>query len=162
MKDEDGSIQNTCMKCGNDTKNGLPLCYDCRISLKDFIALANYLNNYKGGKDDLFWLIKSEISTRQSDIISSVNVFTDFENGLIKMIPKEPGNGTARQKPWLKDRYQHIKDTIREIDKLYRALAIAKRYYREKEEQEKKKEEQEKKEQEKKAETDKWPKEEVV
>lgn len=121
--------QQICAKCGKESDLNLPLCGACRESLADFRALVAYLNTFTGSKEDLLWIIGSELSNRESAIISQARVENDFANGTIVMMPIEPGSQTARAKPWLKRRYYHIKDTIEEISKLRRALGIAKRYY---------------------------------
>jgi len=121
--------QQICARCGKISDVNLPLCGPCRESLADFRKLVEYLNSFTGSKEDLLWIIGSELSNRESAIISQARVENDFVNGIIVMMPIEPGSQTARAKPWLKRRYLHIKDTIDEIYKLRRALGIAKRYY---------------------------------
>jgi hypothetical protein len=118
-----------CAKCGKESDTKLPLCGPCRESLADFRALVEYLNSFNGSKDDLLWMIGSELSKRESIVISSARVENDFANGIIVMTPIEPGSSTAKAKPWLKRKYHHVKDILEEISKLRRALGIAKRYY---------------------------------
>jgi len=118
-----------CAKCQEPSDNGLPLCDICRESLKDFGALATYLNSFKGSKEDLYWIIGSEISSRECSIISHVKIENDYENGVIKLVPIEPSDSTLGKKPWLWDKYLSIKRTIEEISKLRRALNIAKEHY---------------------------------
>jgi hypothetical protein len=118
-----------CIKCGKESDVNLPLCSSCRESVAEFHKLVEYLNSFTGRKEDLLWIIGSELSSRESSIISQARVENDFVNGTIVMIPIEPGSQTTKVKPWLKRRYHHIKDTIDEISKLRRALGIAKRYY---------------------------------
>lgn len=118
-----------CAKCQEPSDNGLPLCGKCRESLQDFGALTTYLSSFKGEKEDLYWIIGSEISNRESSIISHVKVEPDFANGIIKLVPIEPSNSTLENKPWLWNRFQYEKDTIDEIAKLRRALSIIKEHY---------------------------------
>lgn len=118
-----------CVKCGNESKNGLPLCHNCRDELRSFVALAEYLNKFSGSKQDLLWIIGSEISSRESSIISHCNVEMDYANGIINLVPIEPSNSTLKVKPWLWDRFLNAKETIGEITKLRRAYGIAKEHY---------------------------------
>lgn len=123
------TVEIICMKCGKPTDNGLPICTDCRTSISEFNKLAEYLNHFNGTKENLFWLISSEISGRQSSIINNVKVILNHDVGMIELVPIEPSDSTVEKKPWLWDRYLHIKNTISEIEKLYRALGIAHKYY---------------------------------
>jgi hypothetical protein len=118
-----------CVKCGEESNNKLPLCDFCREELKDFGALVEYLNSFGGSKEDLLWIIGSELSSRECSIISQVRVENDFANGKILMVPIEPSSSTLKVKPWLWDKFEHIRQTIEEISKLRRALGIAKQYY---------------------------------
>lgn len=118
-----------CTRCGKESDIKLPLCSSCRESLTDFSALVEYLNSFTGSKEDLLWIIGSEISNRESSIVSHVRVENDFANGKILLVPIEPSSSTTKGKPWLKRKYRHITETIDEISKLRRALGIAKQYY---------------------------------
>ena len=118
-----------CAKCQEASDTGLPLCGKCRESLEDFGALTTYLSSFKGDKEDLFWIIGSEISKRESSIINNVNVVNDCANGVIKLIPIEPSNSTLENKPWLWNKYQYAKDMVDQISKLRRALNIIKEHY---------------------------------
>lgn len=118
-----------CAKCQEPSDNGLPLCSDCREELSDFGALATYLNSFKGSKEDLYYIIGSEISNRESSIVSHCKIVPDYANGIINFVPIEPSGSTIERKPWLWNKYLHIKDTIGEIIKLRRALNIAKEHY---------------------------------
>ena len=118
-----------CAKCQEPSDNGLPLCGKCRESLKDFGVLTTYLSNFKGSKEDLFWIIGSEISSRESSIINIVKIDNDYANGLIRLIPIEPSNSTLENKPWLWNKYQSTKNMIDQITKLRRALNIIKERY---------------------------------
>jgi len=116
-----------CMKCKEPLQGTLPICQDCRMRFKDstdpvtkqeisgFTKLAEFLNGFEGDKNDLIYLIKSEIADRQSWVISCCKVVTDLENGTISLEPPD-GNRFAKQK-------------VDEINKLYNALAIIKRHY---------------------------------
>jgi hypothetical protein len=118
-----------CVKCGEVSENGLPLCSECRISLKEFVDLAKYLNGFEGDKDDLLWIISSEISDRESRIINNVRVKNDYANGVIDLIPIEPSGSTLAKKPRLWNKYVSIKLAVEEIGKLRKALRVAKEYY---------------------------------
>lgn len=118
-----------CVKCHEPSNNRLPLCDVCKEDLKEFGALATYLNSFDGDKEDLFWIIESEIADRQCSIISSCKVEMDFENGVICLVATEPSGGTLKDRPWLRNKYLYTKDKINEITKLRRALKIAKQYY---------------------------------
>lgn len=122
-----------CVKCQKVAENGLPLCDPCRESLKDFVVLASYLNGFNGSKDDLFWIINSEISSRQTSVIGNCRIMYDYAAGTIELIPIEPSSSTLKTNPRLWDRFVYIRQTIEEIKKLYRALRIAKKYYENKE-----------------------------
>lgn len=118
-----------CIRCGKESDNKLPLCDRCRIDLRDFKALVEYLNSFAGSKEDLLWIITSEISDRQSYIINDCKIDVDYLNGIMIMVPIQPSSSTLKTKPWLKRKYEHIIDVIDEISKLRRAYGIAKRYY---------------------------------
>lgn len=118
-----------CIKCGKESDVKLPLCGSCRESLADFSALVEYLNSFTGSKEDLLWIIGSEISNRQSYVINGCNVKCDYANGVIDLIPVVPSSSTIKVKPYLKRRYEHIRDKVDEISKLRRAHGIATRYY---------------------------------
>lgn len=105
----------SCMRCRKVPDNGLPICVDCRIVLKDFPTLASFLNNYHGDMNELRWLIKNSISDRQSYIISMCKVAINIENGIISLEAPD-GNRLA-------------KDNINEINKLYKALHILNEHY---------------------------------
>jgi len=116
-----------CMKCKEPLQWTLPICQDCRLEFKDsidpvtkqeisgFAKLAEFLNSFEGDKNDLMYLIKSEISDRQSWVINCCKVVTDLENGTISLEAPD-GNRLARQK-------------VDEINKLYNALAVIKKHY---------------------------------
>lgn len=121
-----------CMKCGYESDNGLPMCDDCRSGLVDFITFAKYVNSFEGKKEDLLWLICSEISKKQSSIIGNpkaVKVVFDYAAGTIYMVPIEPSSSTVHKKPYLWDRYIHIKEVIEQINKLYIAANIIRKNY---------------------------------
>ncbi len=123
-------MENTiCVKCGEESNNKLPLCDMCRDGLRDFNALVEYLNAFSGRKEDLLWIIGSELSSRECSIVSHVRVENDFVNGKLLMIPVEPSSSTIKVKPWLWKKYEHMQDVIHEISKLRRALGIAKQHY---------------------------------
>jgi len=115
-----GIVMQKCMKCKNPLEGSIPICKDCRVEFKDhtdpktkervngFAKLARFLNSFEGDKNDLIYLIKSEISGRQSMIISSCRVVIDHES--ICLSPPD-GHNLAKQK-------------VDEINKLYSALAI--------------------------------------
>ncbi len=114
-----------CTKCGEESDIKLPLCSTCRKELTDFNVLVEYLNSFAGSKEDLLWIIGSELSNRESSIVNNVRiVFTGEELEMVLITP-----GRIREKPWLKRKFEHIKDTLDEISKLRRALGIARRYY---------------------------------
>ena len=119
----------TCTRCGKESDVKLPLCSSCRKSLEGFSALVEYLNSFAGSKEDLLWIIGSEISNRQSYVINDCRVDADYANGTINLVPIVPSSSTTKVKPWLKRKYEHIRDRIDEISKLRRALGIAKQYY---------------------------------
>lgn len=116
-----------CAKCGKESDVKLPLCSQCRESLKGFNALVEYLNSFTGSKEDLLWIIGSELSDRESYIINDVRIEFTCEGFVWSQIV--PGSSTVKAKPWLKRKYEHIKDALDEISKLRRALGIARRYY---------------------------------
>lgn len=121
-----------CIKCGKESDNGLPMCTDCRDGLVDFITFAKYINGFEGKKEDLLWLISSEIGRKQSSIIGNpkaVRVVYDFAAGTIRMVPIEPSDSVVQRKPWIWDRYLDIKEVIDHIDKLYKAADIVRRNY---------------------------------
>lgn len=118
-----------CVRCGEESDSKLPLCTKCREELADFSALVEYLNSFTGSKEDLLWIIGSEISNRQSYVINGCNVECDYANGVIELIPIVPSSSTVKAKPFLRRRYESIRDKIDEISKLRRALGIAKQYY---------------------------------
>lgn len=111
----DVNLGNKCMKCGESPDNMLPMCSKCRREMKDFPKLASFLNGFDGNRDDIVWLIGSEISDRQSSIISCSKVVHDTENGYLNIVPPE-GHPLAKQK-------------AEEIGKLYKALSILKKHY---------------------------------
>ena len=118
-----------CIRCGEISDNRLPLCSPCREDLADFRVMVEYLNSFTGSKEDLLWIISSEISNRESYIINDVNIESDPYNGLLLLIPIEPSSSTTKVKPWLKKKYQHVTDILSEISKLRRAYGIAKQHY---------------------------------
>ncbi len=118
-----------CVRCEKESDNKLPLCYGCRNSFPDFNALTEYLNSFKGSKEDLLWIIEAEIADRQSSIISHVNVINDFTRGIIELVPIEPSSSTRKEKPWLWNKYEHILQIIHEIVRLKKAYRIAVQYY---------------------------------
>lgn len=107
--------KDNCMKCGEKPDNLLPMCSKCRVEMKDFPTLANFLNSFEGDRNDTIWLINSEISDRQSWIMSSSKVVHDVEAGTMEIVPLD-GRPVTKQK-------------AEEITKLYRALAILKKHY---------------------------------
>lgn len=104
-----------CMKCGENSDNSLPMCSKCRVEMKDFPTLASFLNSFEGDRDNMVWLIRSEIADRQSLIISGSKVVHNIEDGVMEIIPTD-GHPTSKQK-------------AEEIGKLYKALAILKKHY---------------------------------
>ena len=116
-----------CMKCKKPLEGGIPICPDCRVEFKDsvdpitkqeingFTKLAEFLNNFEGDKDDLVYLIKSEISDRQSSIVGCCKVVTDAAKGTINFDAPD-GNKFVTQR-------------VEEIRKLYNALDIIKSKY---------------------------------
>ena len=116
-----------CMKCKRPLEGGIPICQSCRAEFKDsidpitkqeisgFAKLAEFLNGFEGNKNDLVYLIKSEISDRQSSIASCCKVVTDAEKRAIYLDAPE-GNKFAAQR-------------AEEIQKLYNALAVIKSNY---------------------------------
>lgn len=116
-----------CMKCKKPLEGGIPICQNCRVGFKDsidpitkkevsgLVKLAEFLNSFEGDKDDLVYLIKSEIADRQCLIISGCSVVIDSENGTIS-IDAPHGNSFAEQR-------------VYEINRLYNALAILKSRY---------------------------------
>lgn len=118
-----------CVKCGNESKNGLPLCGECRESLKDFGALTSYLNAFNGSKQDILWIIGSEISSRESSVINNCHVVIDYPNGVMNMVPIKPSSSTLKTKPWLWNRFLNIKRAIDEIAKLRRAYGLVVIHY---------------------------------
>jgi len=111
----DVNVSNKCMKCGKSPDNMLPMCYKCRIEMKDFPKLASFLNGFDGNRDDIVWLIRSEIADRQSLIISSSKIVYDIEGECLDIVPPD-GHPFAKQKAG-------------EIVKLYKALSILRRHY---------------------------------
>lgn len=118
-----------CVRCGKESDLKLPLCGSCRDSLADFKSLTEYLNSFEGSKEDLLWIIGSEISSRECSIISNVKIENDFVNGKVLLIPIEPSSSTLKVKPWLRKKYEHVKQIIEEISKLRRAYRIAQQHY---------------------------------
>ncbi len=118
-----------CIRCREESDSKLPLCTGCRGDLIDFSALVEYLNSFTGSKGDLLWIIGSEISNRQSYVINDCNVECDYANGTINLVPIVPSSSTMKVKPWLKRKYEHIRDNVDEISKLRRAHGIAEQYY---------------------------------
>lgn len=104
-----------CMRCKDIQQGGIPICDSCRMELKKFSVLTDFLNSFDGDKDDLIWLIKSEISDRQSFVIDKCRVIADVAKGIIYL---EPQGGSI-----------FAKEKVEEINKLYNALAIAKSQY---------------------------------
>jgi hypothetical protein len=103
-----------CMRCGKHEDSSIPICPACRLELKDFQKLADFLNKFDGKKEDALWLISSEISDRQSLIINSCKV-THNSDGEIRL---EAPNGN-----------QFVQQKIEEIEKLYRAKNLLKEHY---------------------------------
>lgn len=104
-----------CMRCGKEEDSSIPICPACRMELKDFQKLADFLNKFDGKQEDALWLISSEISDRQSAIITSCKIVHDVEHGGIHL---EAPNG----KPF-------VQQKLEEIDKLYRAKSLLKEHY---------------------------------
>lgn len=105
-----------CMRCMEEyADSSLPMCPKCRIDMKDFDKLVDFLNRFDGDKKDALWLIGSEISDRQSMIIGSCKVVHDMDNGIMRL--EAPiGKPLAQRR-------------IEEIEKLYRAKSILKDHY---------------------------------
>ena len=118
-----------CVRCKEESDSKLPLCTGCRIDLADFKALVEYLNSFSGRKEDLLWIIGSEISNRESYVINDCNIECDYTKGIMNLVLIVPSSSTIKVKPWLKRKYVHIRDKIDEISKLRRAFGIAKQYY---------------------------------
>ncbi len=116
-----------CVRCGEESDSKLPLCTRCRGDLTDFSALVGYLNLFTGSKEDLLWIIGSELSNRESYIINDVKIV--FIGKGLEMVPIVPGSSTVKEKPQLKRKYEHIKNILDEISKLRRAMGIVKQYY---------------------------------
>ena len=117
-----------CVRCREESDSKLPLCTGCRGDLAGFNLLAEYLNSFTGSKEDLLWIIGSEISNRESYVINDCNVEVDYTNGIMNLVPVVPSSSTIKVKPWLKQKYNHIMQNIDEISKLRRAMGIAKQY----------------------------------
>lgn len=116
-----------CIRCGGSFDEGVPLCDNCIGELKDFGILAEYLNGFKGKKDDLMWVISRAINDRQLMIINDCKVkieALDGKEGLrfVYHVPK-PGRDTISAKPWLEYRYEQVTLRIKEIGLLEKALA---------------------------------------
>ncbi len=105
-------MADVCMRCGKHPDNNLPMCSACRLDMKEFQTLANFLNKFDGDEKDALWLISSEISDRQSTVIGSCKIIHD-ERGIHLEAPS--GKPFTQQK-------------IEEIEKLYRAKNILKRH----------------------------------
>lgn len=118
-----------CIKCGEESKNGLPLCYQCRVSLNDFRSLVQYLEAFTGRKDDLLYIIDSEIANRSAIVISQCKVDMHFEEGTIVIEPIKPSGSIVKSKPWLWEKYNRIRKTLDEITKLRRARGIVIKHY---------------------------------
>ena len=118
-----------CVRCGEESDSKLPLCTGCRVDLADFRALVEYLNSFTGGKEDLLWIIGSEISNRESYVINDCNIECDYAHGIMNLVLIVPSSSTIKVKPWLKRKYDHVRDKIDEISKLRRAQGIANKYY---------------------------------
>ena len=102
-----------CMMCGKQPDNNLPMCSACRMELKDFQKLADFLNKFDGDNKDALWLIGSEISNRQCLVMGSCKIVHD-QGGTHLEAPA--GKPFTQQK-------------IEEIEKLYRAKNILKEHY---------------------------------
>ncbi len=102
-----------CMRCGKHSDNNLPMCSACRLDMKEFEMLVDFLNKFDGNKRDASWLISSEIADRQSCIISSCKIIQDE-------------TGTHLEAPSGK---HYIHQKIEEIEKLYRAKNILKKHF---------------------------------
>ena len=113
IKTGDVKMVDMCMRCGKHPDNNLPMCSVCRLDMKDFQTLADFLNKFDGDKKDALWLISSEIADRQSLVISSCKIVHD-ERGTRLEAPS--GKPFTQQK-------------IEEIEKLYRAKNVLKRHY---------------------------------
>jgi hypothetical protein len=114
-KTGDVKVAEMCMRCKEYVDNSLPMCSKCRIDMKDFAELVDFLNKFDGDKKDALWLIGSEIADRQSMIIGSCKVVHDLESGIMRL-EAPSGKPLAQRK-------------IEEIEKLYRAKSILKSYY---------------------------------
>jgi hypothetical protein len=113
IKTGDVKMIERCMRCGKHPDNNLPMCSTCRLDMKDFQTLADFLNKFDGDKRDALWLISSEIADRQSLVISSCKIVHD-ETGTRLEAPS--GKPFTQQK-------------IGEIEKLYKAKNILKRHF---------------------------------
>lgn len=102
-----------CMRCGKRPDNNLPMCPTCRLDMKDFQMLADFLNKFDGDKKDALWLISSEIADRQGLVMSSCRIIQD-ERGTRLEAPSG--------KPFTQKK-------IEEIEKLYRAKNVLKSHY---------------------------------
>lgn len=102
-----------CMRCGKHPDNNLPMCSTCRLDMKDFQTLADFLNKFDGDKRDASWLISSEIADRQSIVIGSCKIVQD-------------GRGTRLEAP---SRKPFTQQKIEEIEKLYKAKNILKMHF---------------------------------
>lgn len=105
-----------CMRCGKHDDSSIPICPTCRIEMKDFQKLADFLNKFDGKKEDALWLISSEISDRQSLVINSCRIVHDSEQGEMRL---EAPNGNT-----------FVQQKVEEINKLYRAKNILKEHYK--------------------------------
>lgn len=105
-----------CMRCREEyVDSSLPMCCKCRVDMKDFDKLVDFLNKFDGDKKDALWLISSEISDRQSTIIGSCKVIHDKDSGAIRL--EAPSGKPLTQRK------------VEEIEKLYRAKSILKSHY---------------------------------
>lgn len=109
-------IRMICMRCKEGyVDSSLPMCPKCKIDMKDFDQLVDFLDKFDGDKKDALWLISSEISDRQSMIINSCKYVYDPESGKRRL--EAPGNKPSTQRK------------MKEIEKLYRAKDILKSHY---------------------------------
>jgi hypothetical protein len=108
-------VAEKCMRCREYVDNALPMCSKCRIDMKDFDKLVDFLNKFDEDKKDALWLIGSEISDRQSMIIGSCKSVIDPESGTMRL--EAPSGKPLTQRK------------IEEIEKLYRAKSILKSHY---------------------------------
>lgn len=102
-----------CMRCGKLPDNNLPMCSACRIDMKDFQTLTDFLNKFDGDKKDASWLIGSEIVDRQGLVMSSCKIVQDERGTRLEASSRKP---FTQQK-------------IEELEKLCKAKNILKAHF---------------------------------